>query len=62
MSKFSKGDPVTVKNNKGLVFGRGVVQEKIEKTGFYSVRFDGGRPSYPVNYPPDRLELITNGG
>lgn len=59
MSNFNVGDPVAVKNKIGLVFGRGVVKGKNGKTGFYSVLFDGGRPSYPVNYPADRLELIS---
>ena len=58
MSEFNKGDKVVVKNDKGLIFGRGIIQGKNEKTGFYSVRFDGGRPSYPVNYPADRLEVV----
>ncbi len=59
MSEFSKGDKVSVKNKAGLVFGRGVIQSRNGKTGFYSVLFEGGRPTYPVNYPAVRLELIT---
>ncbi len=58
VSEFKAGKRVTIKNKKGLAIGTGIVQERKKKTGFYSVRFDGGKPNFAVNYPACRLELV----
>ncbi len=59
MSEFNAGDRVTIKSKNGLPIGTGIIQAQQKKTGFYSVRFDGGKPNFAVNYPACRLELVN---
>ncbi len=59
MSEFKAGNRVTIKCKKGLPIGTGVVQGQQKKTGFYGVRFDGGKSNFVVNYPACRLELVN---